>query len=59
MSTTVTKAFLFYDAIIFVSIAIGVYYTKTNPILGFTNGMIAGLLISILLYNFYKNKLTY
>lgn len=59
MSTTVTNAFLFYDVIIFVCIAIGVYYTKNNPILGFANGAIAGLLISIILYNFYKDKLSY
>ena len=59
MVQTVENAFYFYDAVLFLSIAIGIYYTKDNPILGFANGGVAGLLICIILFNIYKDKLQY
>lgn len=57
MSTSVTNAFLFYDLVLFLSIAVGVYYKKDNPILGFANGAVVGAVICLILYNMYKDKL--
>lgn len=59
MQQSVKNAFLFYDLILFVSAAIGVYMNKSNPILGFANGGVIGVLICVILYNMYKDKLSY
>lgn len=58
MSTSVRNAFLFYDLVLFLSAGIGVYFNKQNPILGFANGAVVGIVLCIILYNFNKDKLT-
>jgi len=58
MSTSLRTAFLFYNVVLFLSIGVGVYLNRKDPILGFTNGLIVGAVISLILYNLNKDKLT-
>lgn len=50
-------ALYFYAILIAVCAILGVRMKKDNQILGFLNGLALGLVISIVLYNNYANKL--
>lgn len=59
MSTSVKNAFLFYDLVLFLTAAVGIYFNKSNPILGFANGAVIGAVLCVILYNLNKDKLSY
>lgn len=52
------SALYFYAILIAVCAILGVRMKKDNQILGFVNGLTLGVLISVVLYNNYANKLS-
>jgi hypothetical protein len=59
MELTLTKALIFYIILISILSILGIVINQKKQVYGCINGFAIGVIISLQLYNYYKDKFVY